>query len=32
MIADGLTKPLSRIKFQRFVQQVGLKEIKTSEG
>lgn len=32
MIADGLTKPLSRIKFQRFVQQVGLKEIRTSEG
>jgi hypothetical protein len=32
MIADGLTKPLSRIKFQRFVQQVGLKEIGTSEG
>jgi hypothetical protein len=32
MIADGLTKPLSRIKFQKFVQQVGLKEVATSVG
>ena len=24
MIADGLTKPLQRVKFERFVKQLGL--------
>lgn len=32
MIADRSSKPLSRIKFQRFVQHVGLKEVGTSKG
>ena len=31
MIADGLTKPLPRIKFQRFVQQIGLKRVPSTE-
>jgi hypothetical protein len=31
MIADGLTKPLPRIRFQRFVHQLGLKETGNSK-